>query len=148
MNGTMPSCPMNMNMPPFHPQPGTTWSTNSLRVDCAGEFHLCYTLRAGNAMSPQPTDCVVAESCVDTWYPTPGMLQTLPDLPAWMGTDNACATQFATSGGYGEMSVQGFDAECDDVGDGSGGRFVFNRVNYCPLMNPPPGCSNGGSGMF
>jgi hypothetical protein len=67
----------------------------------------------------------------------------------------ACATQFATTGGYGEMSVEGTSIECDDIGDGSGGRYVFNRVNYCPLScntNPSgPGCAGcmmGGSGSF
>ena len=42
--------------------------------------------------------------------------------------------------------------ECDDIGDASGARDVFNRVNYCPLAcntNPTgPGCVMGGSGMF
>ena len=148
LNGTMPSCPAATTGPPFHPQAGTTWSTNSLMVDCTGQFTLCYTLRAGSATNPLPTDCMVAQSCVTAWYATPGAMQALPNLPAWEGTNPTCATQFATSGGYGEMSVQGHDGECDDVGNGTGGPFVFNRVNYCPLINPPAGCSNGGSGMF
>jgi hypothetical protein len=153
--GASAACPTTITTPPS-PQPGTTWSTDSLNVDCAGQFHLCYTLRAGNAMTPQPTDCTVAETCVDTWYPTANAMQALPPLPSWTGgAATACATQFATTGGYGEMSVQGLSIECDDIGDGSGARYVFNRVNYCPLAcntNPTgPGCTGcmmGGSGSF
>jgi hypothetical protein len=149
-------CPSSIGAtPPPAPQPGTDWSTDSLTVDCAGQFHLCYTLRAGNAMTPHDTDCVVAETCVDTWYPTAGVMQTLPPLPSWTSTDSACAGSFASTGGYGEMSVQGFSIECDEVGDVGGGRYVFNRVNYCPLAcNTDPtgpgctGCMMGGSGSF
>lgn len=148
-------CPTTITTPP-NPEPGTDWSTDSITVDCAGQFHLCYTLRAGNAMTPLDTDCVVAETCVDTWYPMANVTQPLPPIPAWTGgSATACATQFATTGGYGEMSVEGTSIECNDVGDGSGGRYVFNRVNYCPLScntNPTaPECVNcmmGGSGMF
>ncbi len=148
-------CPTVSGSPPPAPMAGTTWSTDSLTVDCAGQFHLCYTLRAGNAMTPHDTDCVVAETCVDTWYPTAGATQPLPPLPAWTGSSSSCATQFATTGGYGEMSVQGLSIECDDISDGSGARFVFNRVNYCPLScNTTPtapecvNCMMGGSGTF
>ena len=45
--------------------------------------------------------------------------------------------------------------ECDAIDDGSGGRYVFNRVNYCPnRCNSDPsgegceGCMMGGSGSF
>ena len=149
-------CPTSISgTPPPSPEPGTVWSEDSLNVDCAGQFHLCYTLRAGSAMAPLDTDCVVAETCVDTWYPVAGVDQPLPPLPAWTSSDSACARAFRDSGGYGEMSVDGFSIECDDITDGSGERYVFNRVNYCPIRcNTMPtlpecmGCMMGGSGGF
>ena len=80
--------------------------------------------------------------------------QNVP-LPAWVSTNNACATQFNESGGYGEMSVRGLSAECDPIDDGSGDEYVFNRVNYCPgdCADRPTdpdcmSCGRGGSGTF
>lgn len=150
------ACPtMIGSTPPPAPQPGTVWSTDSLNVDCAGQFRLCYTLRAGDADAPLATDCMVAQTCIETWYPVEGVEQELPPLPAWTSTDSACARAFRDTGGYGEMSVEGFSAECDDVGDGTDAPFVFNRVNYCPLRcNTMPtlpecvSCMMGGSGSF
>jgi hypothetical protein len=144
------------SMPPPPAEPGTTWSSSRLRVDCEGSFELCYTLRAGSADAASPNDCVVARACTgQIWYENRDQLQELPDLPSWTSTDSACSTQFAASGGYGEMSVLGLSVECDEVDDGSGGEFVFNRVQYCPLIcatDPSaPGCENcnqGGSGNF
>lgn len=148
-------CPTSIaSSPPPAPEPGTVWSANRLTVDCAGQFRLCYTLRAGNAAAPSPTDCVVAETCVEAWYPEANVEMMLPPLPAWVGADPSCAQRFRDSGGYGEMSVEGFSIECDDIGD-AGGRYVFNRVTYCPLRcNDMPtlpecvGCMMGGSGTF
>jgi hypothetical protein len=141
--------------PPPAPQAGTTWSTSRLTVDCAGRFRLCYRLRAGNASAPSPSDCVLSESCVETWYPEANVTQELPELPAWTSSNSACATAFRDTGGYGEMAVVGTSIECDDIDDGSGGEYVFNRVNYCPLIcNEMPtlpecvGCMMGGSGAF
>jgi hypothetical protein len=127
-----------------------------LTVDCEGRFNLCYTLKAGDADAPSDSDCVVARVCTgDVWYSARDTEQELPPLPSWNSSDSACAERFATSGGYGEMSVLGLSIECDDVDDGSGGEFVFNRVNYCPLScnSDPTGpecmsCMMGGSGMF
>ncbi|MFO0681898.1 MAG: hypothetical protein U0234_07605 [Sandaracinus sp.] len=148
-------CPRSITSVPPPPEPGTDWSTDALTVDCAGQFHLCYTLRAGDATMPHDTDCVLAETCVDTWYPTANAMQTLPPLPAWTSSDTACALAFTTTGGYGEMSVQGLSIECNEIGDTSGSRYVFNRVRYCPTScntNPSaPECANcmqGGSGNF
>ncbi len=79
----------------------------------------------------------------------------MPDLPGWSSTSTSCATAFATTGGYGEMSVVGLSVLCDKVDDGSGNPYVFNRVQYCPLAcNTTPtgpgcqGCGQGGSGGF
>lgn len=149
-----PQCPSVSGAPPPSPM-GPTWSTDTLNVDCQGHFRLCYTLKAGNATTPSPADCTVAQTCVEDWYDTPGATQTFPPLPSWVGASSSCAGQFATSGGYGEMSVQGLSIECDLIDDGSGAPFVFNRVNYCPLScntDPTaPGCAmcmSGGSGSF
>jgi hypothetical protein len=146
-------CPDPANLP--NPQPGTTWSSDTLKVDCAGEFTLCYTLKAGTGTAPKSTDCVLAKKCTTGFYPTKGQVTPFPDLPAWTLSDSACATQFATTGGYGEMSVKGQSVLCEAVDDGHGNESVFNRVQYCPLacnQNPQgPGCQNcsqGGSGGF
>jgi hypothetical protein len=139
-------------------QPTQPWSPNTLKVDCAGHFKLCYTLKAGDAANPLPSDCVLTTVCTEADYPTENVVQPFPDLPSWLATTPAetqCAMQFASSGGYGEMSVVGLSVECDEIDDGSGGPKVFNRVQYCPLScndNPTaPGCENcqaGGSGSF
>lgn len=142
--------------PPPSPQPGTNWSTDRLSVDCEGRFNLCYTLKAGSADAPSDTDCVLARVCTgDIWYPERDAVMELPPLPSWTSPDSACALRFRDSGGYGEMSVLGLSIECDPVDDGSGGEYVFNRVNYCPIRcNTDPtlpeceGCMMGGSGTF
>jgi hypothetical protein len=150
-------CPTSpSSTPPPSPQPGTNWSTNRLTVDCEGRFELCYTLKAGDAAAPTPADCTVARVCTEAWYMTRDVTQELPVLPAWTGTDPACARRFRDSGGYGEMSVLGLSIECDPVDDGMGGEYVFNRVNYCPIDCPAGGggrpecmgCMMGGSGDF
>ncbi len=143
------------SMPPPAPMAGTTFSPNWLTVDCAGQFELCYVMRAGNVMSPQPNDCVVGRACTMAWYPRADERLALPPLPAWTGSDSACARRFVDSGGYGEMVVRGRSAECQAIDDGRGADYVFNRVGYCPLRcstmpNLPEcrECGNGGSGMF
>ncbi|MCB9596541.1 MAG: hypothetical protein H6719_27705 [Sandaracinaceae bacterium] len=150
-----PTLPSGSSPPPA-PQAGTDWSTDRLTVDCEGRFELCYTLRAGNADTPSPSDCMVARVCTgEFWYSMRDMVQELPPLPSWTSPDSACARQFRDSGGYGEMSVLGLSVECDTIDDGSGAEYVFNRVNYCPLRcnTDPTGagcesCMMGGSGMF
>lgn len=151
----------------------TTWSTNSLNVDCAGTFELCYTLKAGAfktvAEAPEPLDdCVVAEVCTTGFYPTPNVDTPFPPLKAWV-TDGSqakkdCVKKWETeSGGYGEMSVKGESVLCDKIGNDTGGKYVFNRVKYCPTYCNPlsgrydetkkdnpecQGCLNGASGVF
>jgi hypothetical protein len=151
----MSGCPADPMGPPAVPMAGTTWSTSRLKVDCAGQFELCYTLKAGDSEDPKATDCVLTRQCVETWYETAGAEQELPELPAWASDDPACAEAFQVIGGYGEMTVKGLSAECDDVDDGAGNELVFNRVPYCPAscsMMPElaecQNCSMGGSGDF
>ncbi len=156
VGGGNASCPTSISStPPPAPQPGQVWATNRLTVDCAGEFQLCYTLKAGDVANPLATDCVLAQSCVDFWYDQPGVAMELPPLPSWSSPDTACAAAFANQGGYGEMSVVGTSIECEPIDDGAGNSYVFNRVGYCSLAcndNPTlPGCENcsiGGSGSF
>jgi len=131
------------------------WSTSTLNVDCAGQFTLCFTIKAGDVANPSADDCVVMETCHDVFYEEARVDQVLADLPSWRSLDNACAEAFDMRGGYGEMSVLGESVECDEIDDGSGGRYVFHRTNYCApscQMTPTaPGCSEcrtGGSGEF
>jgi hypothetical protein len=142
--------------------PTSDWSTDTVTADCVGTFTLCYTLKAGNGSSPQPTDCTVAQSCTTSYYPVANQVTTFPDLPAWTtstSAENACAAQFATSGGYGEMSVTGESELCEAIGDvndaGVQSPYVFNTVTYCPLScsTDPSGagcanCMSGGGGTF
>ena len=135
--------------------PTQPWSKDTLTVDCAGHFKLCFELKAGSSSAPSASDCSVAKACVEADYPTANMAFPMPDLPSWTSTSTACATMFAASGGYGEMSVTGLSVDCDKVDDGSGNPYVFNRVQYCPLScntNPSgagcQGCGQGGSGGF
>jgi hypothetical protein len=149
------SCPTTIGaFPPPQPQPGVPWSPNRLTVDCAGQFRLCYTIKAGDPAMPAPTDCVVAESCIEAWYPEANVTQDLPPLPGWSGTDPACAAAFRNGGGYGEMSVVGRSIECENIDD-MGEPFVFNRIPYCsfecsqnPTLPGCEGCRPDGSGSF
>ncbi len=132
-------CPASVVVPLV--KPGETWSQNSLAVDCAGHFKLCYALKAGDFAKPNPTDCVVAKVCTEADYPIANQEQAFPDLPAWVtgsGADKTCAYQFTQSGGYGEMTVIGLSAECDEIDDGSGQEKVFNRLQYCPIICSRP----------
>jgi hypothetical protein len=130
--------------------PNGSFTPSTLQVDCAGHFKLCFTLKAGDPSKPQPGDCTLAQVCTETDYTTAGKEQAVPDLGPWATADASCSQQFATTGGYGEMSVKGTSVECDEVPD-----HVFNRVGYCPTscnQDPKgPGCQNcmqGGSGAF
>jgi hypothetical protein len=147
-------CP-TMVSNPIAPQPGTDFSTDTLKVDCSGHFKLCYELKAGTAATASPTDCSMMKVCVEADYLTANAVQTFPNLPAWTSPDPTCAAKFASSGGYGEMSVVGESVRCDSVGEADGGSKIFNRVQYCPLScnsNPTgpgcAGCGQGGSGTF
>jgi hypothetical protein len=133
--------------------PTLNWSEGTLQVECAGQFKLCYTMKAGRASAPKPADCVLMRSCIDVWYGDAGERQDLPALPGWVASDSACAQRFVDEGGYGEMSVIGLSAECDPVDDGHGDPYVFLRTGYCDssCASTPEGCggcSSSGSGDF
>jgi hypothetical protein len=138
-----------VGLPEPPPAPGGPWSTDQLTVDCAGNFALTYTLKAGDYNNPKPTDCVLASvSLPSTYYPTADVAMPFPILPAWTAdaSHTACANQFHTMGGYGEMSVLGESVLCQQIDNGSGGSFVFHRIQYCA-----PGatnCGQDGSGTF
>jgi len=145
--GATMMCPSDFTM-----APSQSWSTDTLTVDCAGSFNLCYTIKAGNGKSPQASDCTVAQVCSSSYYTTAGVTQTWPDLPGWISSASAsaCVTQFTTTGGYGQMSVAGQSSECETIPE-----KVFQTVTYCPLScnmpNPPASCaqcSAGGGGTF
>jgi hypothetical protein len=137
------------------PAPAATWNSSTLTVDCAGQYKLCYTMKAGLIATPKASDCVLMQECVDIWYAEPGKAVPLPDLPGWSASDLACSQRFVQLGGYGEMSVIGKSSECDAVDDGKGQPYVFKRTSYCPpscAATPGRaecvGCSTGGSGQF
>jgi len=137
------------------PAPEADWSQSSLKVDCAGQFTLCFTIKAGDVANPKPNDCVITEQCLDVWYEEANVEQTLPVFRGWTSSNTQCAQRFDLEGGYGEMSVKGLSIECDDVDDGMGNPYVFHRTNYCPpscLQTPNTPecvqCVTGGSGSF
>jgi hypothetical protein len=147
-------CPQPSATPPPKPKAGEPWSKNTLKVDCAGQFKLCYTIKAGDPQNPSASDCVLARACTSAWYPQKDVAQPLPPLPGWSSNDPNCAATFDKVGGYGEMSVLGQSIECDPIDDG-GKPLVFHQVTYCPLAcnkNPTlPGCqscANGANGSF
>jgi hypothetical protein len=153
-SGGNAQCPTVINNPPT-PEPGTDFSTDTLQVDCAGHFKLCFELKAGKVSTASAADCSVAKVCVESDYATANTMQTFPDLPSWTSPNPTCAKAFADTGGYGEMSVVGESVRCDTIDDGMGGSRVFNRVQYCPVscnQNPTDpmctGCGQGGSGTF
>jgi hypothetical protein len=131
-------------LPP--PVPVTAWSEATLNVGCAGQFTLCFQIKAGDVAHPGADDCVVTRQCVDVWYDTPGSDMALPALTPWTSTDVACSKRFIDSGGYGETTVLGRTVECEGIDDGSGQPIVFFRTKYCPVG--AVGCQTGGSGDF
>lgn len=157
-----PTIPQMSAAPPA--LPGSDWTTDSLKVDCAGHFKVCYQIKAGDIKNPQASDCPIMDKlCVETDYLQENIEQTLPPLPAWTTTTaneaayTTCAAQFRATGGYGEMTVLGQSILCDNVDDGAGGAFVFNRIQYCPSkceggMNATDpecvNCKQDGSGEF
>jgi hypothetical protein len=147
-------CPNVGNTPPPPPQAGPPWSTSSLNVDCAGQFRLCYTIKAGDFNNPSPADCMLAQSCTEAWYGQKNTPQDLPPLPGWSSSDPGCVANFDKVGGYGEMSVVGKSIECEPIDD-NGQPLIFHRIKYCPLVcaqNPGlpacKSCGNGASGSF
>jgi hypothetical protein len=154
--GTVGRCPSSISAtPPPAPQPGYSWSTNRLTVDCSGQFKLCYTIKAGDPLKPAAADCVVGQACTDAWYGAQNVKQELPPLPSWSSNDAACAGKFYQTGGYGEMSVVGLSVDCEKIDDGAGQPRVFLRITYCPVkcsLDPSlpecKDCVNGHSGDF
>jgi hypothetical protein len=148
-NGNVVTCDpqMGMLMPPAKP-----WANDTITADCQGHFKLCYALRAGDGQKPMPGDCTLAKVCTEGDYTQVNQAQPFPPLPAFAAGDAAaiaCAEQFAATGGYGEMSVDGETITCDQFSR------VFNRVVYCPLTcNQTPNdpkcqnCQQGGGGTF
>jgi len=142
-------------------KPSTNWSTDTLTVDCAGTFTLKYRIKVGDFNNPQPGDCTLGEVELDPqYYPTPNVEMPWQVLKPWIGTDTACAKKWhdtpeGVSPGYGEMIVKGESVLCDEIDDGKGGDFVFNRIQYCPTScnSNPSGagcaaCQASGQGTF
>jgi hypothetical protein len=142
--------------------PTEDWSTDTLNVDCAGHFKLCLRIRAGTFETPSANDCILAEVCSESDYKVANVEQVWPNLPGWLGKDQACAKKWdstpeAVSAGYAEMIVKGESVRCDKIDDGNGGDLIFNRVKYCPRSCNNPGnqnlpecvsCQQSGSGQF
>lgn len=150
--GLCPDIPNNSPPPPA--KPAADWSTDTLDVDCAGHFRLCFALKAGDFTNPQTTDCTVSEVCTESDYPQANQVARFPNLPSWVANDATCSKAFADNGGYGEMTVKGETWACDDISN-AGQPYVFHRVQYCRFecfTNPSaPGCQScmqGGSGQF
>ena len=150
LQGGLSHCPADDTAAPAEP-----WATDTITTDCTGSFKLCYSLKAGKAMTPLPTDCEIVKVCSEAYYAKANTVQPFPALPGWLADPStvSCAQQFVDSGGYGEMSVVGQSDECEGIDK------VFNRVNYCPFYcnnsgdagPPPPECATcmaGGSGNF
>jgi hypothetical protein len=164
--GSISYCSMGQHAGPGE-KPAGIWSTDTLKVDCAGTFDLCFKIRAGDHSNPKDSDCVLGEVCINAVYEKENVVQPLPDLPTWVGTDAACAKKWEkdtpedVSPGYGEMIVKGKTVRCDAVGgQGTTQDYVFHRVKYCPRIcrqsdphyNPNhPACQDctlKGSGSF
>ncbi|MBX3216194.1 MAG: hypothetical protein KF850_29415 [Labilithrix sp.] len=148
-NGQATNCGNDAKpIPPAGQPPSGIWSTSTLKVDCAGEFKLCFRIRAGNYNAPSTNDCILGEVCTDAVYNEPNVEQTLPDLTTWAGKDNACAKKWEAdtpenvSPGYGEMIVKGQTVRCDAIDDGAGNDYVFHRVQYCARSCRNPANAN------
>jgi hypothetical protein len=135
----------------------STWSSDTLKVDCAGHYKLCYAIGAGDKDTPGADVCTAARTCVEVDYLEPGVETKLPDLPGWYSNDAACASRIAEGGGWTEMTVLGQSYACDVVDDGHGQPYVFAKTGICPLKCTDPahqndaGCStcvNGAMQMF
>ncbi len=151
-------CPTDLSttqLPP--PAPKEAFSENTLKVDCEGHFKLFFAIRAGDPKSPQPTDCNVMKVSTEADYPVKNQVTKFPDLPSWVATDSQCVKKFYDTGGYGEFSVVGKSWLCENIDNGNGGEYVFQRFTYCPLkcnetanksLPECVNCTNGASGTF
>jgi hypothetical protein len=132
--------------PPTPPAP--TWSSSSIELSCAGDFEVCWEIRAGVAEDPKPSDCVVVRVCTRFEYSQAGERIALPDLPAWVASDPACVESFDAEGGYGLATLQG---ALDACGGSTPEPAVFAVRNYCsPRCHAMPtaqGCNDCGLGL-
>jgi hypothetical protein len=137
-------------------KPSQPWTEQSLQVDCAGKYKLCFELKGGDIKNPKPSDCSIMKQCFDVDYKTENVAQKLPPFNSWMTANSACAAYFYNYGAYAEMSVKGQSVRCDTIDDGKGNSFVFHRFQYCPARcNTTPNdpiCQNctaqGADGQF
>ena len=140
--------------------PSTPWSKNTLKVDCAGHFKLCYSIKTGDAKNPKPSDCVIGTVCTEADYVDANKEQAFPELPGWLSPASAstCIPGIidpnVKTPTYGEMTVVGKSVICDEIND-NGAPLVFNRVPYCAIDckdNPTRvdcvSCQAAGSGGF
>ena len=159
LEGNTVSCPEEN---PLTAAPSKDWSTNTLKVDCAGHYKLCLRIRQGVFENPSKNDCILGEVCVEGDYTNANVEQKWPNLPGWLGQDIACAKKWSDvpetqSAGYAEMVVKGTSVRCDAIDDGQGGELVFNRLKYCPTACNDPAnnnlpecvsCQQSGQGKF
>ena len=160
-NGTFfaTSATCNGSVPP-KTVPATPWSSDTVTVDCAGHFKLCYSIKVGDAKNPQPSDCTITTVCTEGDYLEANKPQKFPDLGGWVSPPGASTCvqkimdQTTPAPTYGEMTVIGKSVRCDDISD-NGQPYVFNRVPYCLLGCQPgssdpkcAGCQATGSGNF
>jgi hypothetical protein len=130
--------------------PSSVWSSDTLTVDCAGDYNLVFRIHAGDAKNKHAEDCTLGEVSIQTGFVEarksvndPEVVNTLPDLPAWVGKDDACAKKWEhdtpedVSPGYGDMIVKGKSVQCDEIDDGHGNEFVFHTVTFCPRICRP-----------
>ncbi len=151
-NGT---CESVTTLPP--PVPKGVFSEDTLQVDCEGHFKLAFAIKAGDVANPKSTDCTVMKVTTEADYPTKNQVKKFPDLPPWSATDLACTKKYYETGGYGEFSVVGKSWLCENIDNGSGGEYVFQRFAYCPMKCADPAnkslpecvsCTSGLSGKF
>lgn len=160
-NGTYfaTSTACNGSVPPMT-QPTAPWSPDTVTVDCAGHFKLCYSIKVGDAKNPTPQDCTISTVCTEADYVEANKPQKFPDLGGWVSSPSAstCVQKVMDTANpaptYGEMTVVGKSVRCDDISD-NGQPLVFNRIPYCLLGCQPgstdpkcAGCQPTGSGTF
>ena len=58
-------------------KPASDWSKDTLKVDCAGHFKLCYELKAGKYEDPKATDCSLTKLCVESDGASCGLLAVI-----------------------------------------------------------------------
>lgn len=148
-------CESVSTLPP--PVPKGVFSEDTLQVDCEGHFKLAFAIKAGDVANPKASDCTVMKVTTEGDYPSKNQVKKFPDLPPWSATDLACTKKYYETGGYGEFSVIGKSWLCENIDNGSGGEYVFQRFAYCPMKCADPAnattpecvaCKSGLSGKF